>query len=127
LAAIDTNLFVRLLTQDNPALVPKAEAYLLAHAPVWIPIPVVVETHHVLTKLYGWGKPAMLATLRAATNSRQFTFQDQAAVAAAVELWSKAKAGFVDCLNIELAKANGQEPMATFDRDAAKLPGAVRA
>jgi predicted nucleic-acid-binding protein len=126
LAALDTNLFVRLLTQDDPALVRKAESYVLANAPVWIPIPVVVEAYHVLARLYGWEKPAMLAMLRAATNSRQFNFQDQPAVASAAELWSRTKAGFVDCLNIELARVHGKAPLATFDKDAARLPGAAR-
>lgn len=126
MAALDTNVFVRLLTQDDPELVRKAEAHLAAHAPLWIPIPVVVETYHVLTRLYGWQKPAMVAMLQAATNSRQFMFQDHAAVVAAANLWIKAKAGFVDCLNIELARAHEQEPLATFDRDAARLPGAAR-
>jgi predicted nucleic-acid-binding protein len=126
LAAIDTNVFIRLLTQDDPVLVQKAEAYLLTHAPLWIPVSVVVETCYVLTKLYGWNKPALLAMLQTTTNSRQFVFQDQGAVVAATHQWVTAKAGFVDCLNVELARAHGQGPLATFDKSALKRPGASR-
>jgi predicted nucleic-acid-binding protein len=125
LAAIDTNVFVRLLTQDDPVLTRKAEAYLLANAPLWISIAVAVETIYVLTKLYGWGKPALLAMLQTTTNSRQFVFQDQSAVAAATRQWITAQAGFVDCLNVALASARGQCPLATFDKQALELPGAA--
>ena len=72
LAAIDTNVLVRLLTQDDPVLTPKAEAYLAAHAPLWISVAVLVETFYVLTKLYQWEKPALQAMLQASTHSRQF-------------------------------------------------------
>ena len=126
MAAIDTNVFVRLLTQDDPVLTRKAEAYLLANAPLWISIAVAVETIYVLTKLYGWGKPALLAMLQTTTNSRQFVFQDQSAVVAATNQWLTAKAGFVDCLNAELARLHGKGPLATFDKHAAILPGSVK-
>ena len=126
MAAIDTNVFIRLLTQDDPVLVQKAESYLSAHAPLWISVSVVVETCYVLSKLYGWDKPGLLAMLQATTNSREFIFQDQAAVVAAATQWIHAKAGFVDCLNVELARSHGKAPLATFDKDALKLPGAVR-
>lgn len=46
---------------------------------------------------------------------------------AAASQWITAKAGFVDCLNVELAGAHGRGPLATFDKDAAKLIGAVKA
>ena len=104
----------------------KAEAYLSAHAPLWIPVSVLVETCHVLTKLYGWSKPALLAMLQTSTNSRHFVFQDQGAVVAATRQWITAKAGFVDCLNVELARAHGQGHLATFGRQALKLPGTAK-
>jgi len=126
MAAIDTNVLIRLLTQDDPGLARKAEAYLAAHAPLWISVAVLVETIHVLTRLYGWDKPALVALLKSITNSREFIFHDQAAVAAAAHRWVTAKAGFVDCLNVELAKAHGKDPLATFDQDAARLPGALK-
>jgi predicted nucleic-acid-binding protein len=127
LAAIDTNVFIRLLTQDDPVLTAKAEAHLSAHAPLWISVSVLVETYHVLTKLYGWKKPAMVALLQSITSSRSFVFQDQSAVVAATHQWVTAKAGFVDCLNVALAGAHGKGPLATFDRSAAGLAGATKA
>ena len=126
MAAIDTNILIRLLTQDDPRLTAKAEAHLSAHAPLWISISVLVETFYVLGRLYRWDKPALLAMLQSTTNSRLFIFQDQPAVVAATNQWAAAKAGFVDCLNVALARLHGTDPLATFDQEAAKLSGAAR-
>ena len=52
--------------------------------------------------------------------------QDQPAIVDATRQWVAAKAGFVDCLNVALARAHGKDSMATFDMDAAKLPGAAK-
>jgi len=125
MAAIDTNVLIRLLAQDDPVQTQKAEAFLRAHAPLWISVPVLVETFHVLARLYGWKKPALLAMLQATSNSRHFTFQDQAAIASASNAWAKAKAGFIDCLNVELAKRHGQDPLATFDQELLKVEGTI--
>jgi len=123
MAALDTNVLVRLLAQDDPQQTRKAEAYLLAHPPLWISLPVLVESVHVLARLYRWEKPALLAMLDGLANSRHFIFQDQAAVVAAIDRWAQAKAGFVDCLDVELARCHGQEPLATFDKGLLNLQG----
>ena len=125
MAAIDTKVLIRLLAQDDPVQTEKAEAYLLANAPLWISLPVLVETFYVLARLYGWKKPALVAMLQATTNSRHFTFQDQAAVVAAMTQWTSAKAGFVDCLNVELSRTHGKGSLVTFDLDVLKLQGAI--
>ena len=126
MAAVDTNVLIRLMTQDDPELARKAEAFLAAHAPLWISVSVLVETVYVLTRLYRWDKPAIIALLQSTASSREFVYHEQAAVVAATRQWVTAKAGFVDCLNVELAKAHGRGPLATFDRDAARLVGATR-
>ena len=101
-------------------------AFLEQHGPLWISGAVLTETVWILTSVYGWDKPKLLAMLHAAVESRDFAFQDQAAVPAAVRLFPKVKAGFVDCLAVELAKAHGESPLATFDKAASSLPGAVK-
>ena len=63
--------------------------------------------------------------LQSITNSREFQVQDQAAVVAATAQWGTAKAGFVDCLNVALARAHGKAPLATLDKAAAKLQGTL--
>jgi len=125
MAAIDTSVLVRLLVQDDPEQTEKAEVYLQANAPLWLSLSVLVETFYVLMRLYGWKKPALLAMLQSTSNSRHFTYQDQAAVVAGSSEWAKAKAGFVDCLNVELARVHGKVPLATFDKDLMRIPGSI--
>lgn len=57
--ALDTHALIRRLTQEDPGQARAAEAQLQGHAPLWISLPVLVETHHVLARLYGWKKDAL--------------------------------------------------------------------
>lgn len=125
MAAADTNVMLRLLVADHPTQTAKAEAYLAKHGPLWVSGAVLTETVWALTSVFEWDKARILAMLEAALASRDFTFQDPAAVASAVNLYAKAKAGFVDCLAVEVAKAHGEAPIATFDKAALLLPGTV--
>lgn len=126
MAAIDTNLLVRILAKDDPIQTAKAKAYVEANAPAWVSLPVLVETFYTLESFHKWDKATLLGMLHGITNSRHFALQDQAAVAQAARLWQTAKTGFMDCLNVSLATAHGEGPLATFDKDASKLPGAFK-
>jgi predicted nucleic-acid-binding protein len=96
-----------------------------AHRPVWISAVVLVETVWVLTAVYGWSKAQILAMLETASNSRDFAFQSVQTVRAAISVYSSGKADFSDCLALELARAEGHLPFATFDKATAKLRDAV--
>lgn len=125
MAAVDTNVLVRLLVADDPAQTKRAENFLAAQCPVWISTVVLVETVWVLMTVYLWSKAQTLAMLHTATNSRDFAFQSLEPVRAAIHLYTSSKADFSDCLALELARAEGHLPFATFDKTTAKLPDAV--
>lgn len=125
MGAVDTNVLVRLLVADDPAQTKRALAFLDGHRPVWISIVVLVETVWVLATVYLWSKTQILAMLQTATNSRDFAFQAVDPVRAAIHLYASGKADFSDCLALELARAEGHLPFASFDKSTAKLPGAV--
>jgi predicted nucleic-acid-binding protein len=125
MGAVDTNLLVRLLVGDDPAQTKRAVAFLEAHRPVWISTVVLVETVWVLMTVYRWSKAQILAMLHTAANSRDFAFQAVEQVRTAIPLYASSKADFPDCLALELARAEGHLPFATFDRATAKLPDAV--
>ena len=122
--AIDTNVLVRLLTADDPDQTERAEA-LLAGGPVWVSTVVLVETVWVVSAVYGWNKEQLLAMLRTLADSRDFTVQEALAVTAAMETYADFTADFADCLALELARVDGHLPFLTFDKRAAKLPGAL--
>jgi predicted nucleic-acid-binding protein len=74
MAAVDTNVLVRLLVADDPGQTQRALSFLEAHRPLWVSTVVLVETVWVLTAVYGWSKAQTLAMLEAAGNSRDFAF-----------------------------------------------------
>ncbi|HET9282631.1 MAG TPA: type II toxin-antitoxin system VapC family toxin [Candidatus Angelobacter sp.] len=125
MAAVDTNVLVRLLVADDPAQTRRALAYLEARRPLWVSTVVLVETVWVLTAVYGWSKTQILAMLETASNSRDFAFQSVEAVRAAITAYVFGKADFSDCLALELARAEGHLPFATFDKATAKLRDAL--
>jgi predicted nucleic-acid-binding protein len=125
MAAVDTNVLVRLLVADDPAQTRRALAYLETRRPLWVSTVVLVETVWVLTAVYGWSKTQTLAMLETASNSRDIAFQSVETVRAAIALYSSGKADFSDCLALELARSEGHLPFATFDKATAKLRDAV--
>src|SRR6266852_4989458 len=125
MAAVDTNVLVRLLVADDPAQTRRAVAYLEAHRPLWVSTVVLVEMVWVLTAVYSWSKAQILAMLETAANSRDFAFQSVETVRAAVSAYSSSKADFSDCLALELARAEGHLPFATFDKATARLRDTV--
>lgn len=125
MAAVDTNVLVRLLVADDPAQTRRALAYLEGRRPLWISTVVLAETVWVLTAVYGWSKIQILAMLETASNSRDFAFQSVEAVRAAIAVHASGRADFSDCLALELARAEGHLPFATFDKATAKLLDAV--
>lgn len=123
--AVDTNVLVRLLVADDPRQTNRAEAFLAAGRPVWISSVVLVETVWVLSAVYGWRKPQLVAMLDTATDSKDLCFQSVDAVRAALHLYRTSRADFPNCLALELARAEGHLPFATFDKATAGLPDAL--
>jgi len=57
----------------------------------------------------------------------QLSFEDRAVVTEALDIFRRRKAvEFSDCLMLQIARKAGHAPMATFDRDFAKLEGVER-
>lgn len=110
---------------DDARQTAAAEALLEAGRPLWVSTVVLVETVWVLTAVYGWKKPQLLALLDTATASKDFGFQSVDAVRSALGLFRARRADFADCLALELARAEGHLPFATFDKATAKLTGTV--
>ncbi len=125
MAAADTNVLVRLLVADDAGQTRKAEAFLETGRPLWISTVILIETCWVLASVYEWSKAQVLAALRGLEDSADFTLQSAASVRAAVELFAASRADLTECLALELARAEGLLPLGTFDKRAAKLPGAA--
>jgi len=126
--AIDTNVLVRLLVDDDPrqsaaakALLSAAEA---AGSPVIVPLLVILETAWVLGSRYKHAKPMVIQALQAVLEATDAAVEDEATLEEALHLWKHHAADFADCLIAAKAARLGCTRFATFDEKAAKLPGA---
>ncbi len=105
--AVDTNVLVRLLTEDDPKQSAAARS-LFAAGPIWIAKTVLLETGWVLRSLYGFEAAAIRDAFRRLLGLKNVHAEDGASVAAALALTA---------LGIELADAmhlSSRPPGATF-------------
>jgi len=123
--AIDTNVLVRLVVRDDADQVHAAEEFIASGA--WVSHLVLAETTWVLDAVYNRSAEQIATAIDMLLNHEHLTVQDADVVAAATENFRKRPAlGFSDCLVLEIARKAGHLPLGTFDRDLAKLNGAVR-
>jgi len=128
MAALDTNVLVRFLVQDDvkQGLLAKEliRSILAKGEPVYVPVTVMLELEWVLRSNFGFDKAQIILTLSSLLATSELSFESEAAVEVAVELFRKNKADFSDCIHIALSHAAGMAPMWTFDQAASKVDGA---
>jgi predicted nucleic-acid-binding protein len=122
-AAIDTNVLVRLVTRDDPAQAAKAQTFIREHQPVLVTQLSVLELAWVLSGSYGFTKEKVCAVVDMLLDMAELDIQEPAILQAAVRAWATAKADFADCYILETVKSAAATPLATFDAALARLPG----
>ena len=124
--AVDTNLLVRLLAQDDARQLAAARVFVQSGA--WVSHLVLIEAMWVLSSVYE-REPAQIAgSVARLLEHESLVIQDADTVAAAlVHFRKRPTLGFSDCLIVEVARKAGHLPLGTFDRELAKVHGAMRA
>ena len=118
--AVDTNVLVRLLTRDDADQVSAAEAFVSRGA--WVSHLVLAETFWVLVSVYDLTRAQIATAIEMLLNHRELSLQDADVVTAALDHYRRRPAiEFSDCLVLEIARKAGHLPVATFDRNFAKL------
>jgi predicted nucleic-acid-binding protein len=114
--ALDTNVLVRALVQDDPAQGRRAQAYLSA-GPVYVPITVILELEWVLRSRYGYSPRSIADAIEKLAILENAVIGEQAAVVAAAR---KMRQGwdFADALHHALAA--GCDEFLTFDTTLAR-------
>ncbi len=105
--AVDTNVLIRLLTEDDPKQAAAARS-LFATAPIWIAKTVLLETGWVLRSLYGFEESAIRDAFTKLLGLDNVHMEDEPSIAAALALTVH---------GIELADAmhlSSRPPGATF-------------
>ena len=117
--ALDTNVLVRYLVQDDAKQGKKAAAYIEAAAaaaePILISNIVLCETVWVLDSAYDYSKTEIEFALDKILQTSTFQFEAKDWVRAAFEDYRAMKADFADCLIGQVHRGFGCEPTATFD------------
>jgi len=124
--ALDTNVLVRYLVQDDPAQGRKAAAYIERAAEagdqILISNIVLCETVWVLDTAYGYDKSEIEEAIDKLLQSGTFQFEAKDIVSAAFEEYRSTKVDIADCLIGCVHASLGCEPTVTFDTALRKLP-----
>ena len=110
--AIDTNIIVRLLTNDDQDQAARAKT-LIAENEVFIATTVLLETEWVLRGAYSQAKSDVIAALRAFAGLSAVKLEEPVRVETALT-WAAGGMDFADALH--LAGAEECEAFVTFDR-----------
>jgi predicted nucleic-acid-binding protein len=122
--ALDTNLLVRLLTNDDAAQAARVDAWLrnnaTAQAPAYVDHVVLCELAWVLERSYGYARSDVRRAMAALLANEQLKVESPAVVRQALSLHETGPADFSDYLLAVRAKAAGYSPVLTLDKKAAK-------
>ena len=122
--AIDTDVLVRYLTQDDRAQAPLAtalfEGRLSAAEPGFVSLIVLCEMIHVLERLYDRSRDEIAAILEGLMESAQIVVDEADIVRAALAYPNIALS---DAIVQAIARDRGCTQTLTFDRNFSRLPG----
>lgn len=122
--ALDTNLLVRLLTNDDPRQSAKVDAWLRENAtprsPAYVDHVVLCELAWVLGTIYGYLRGDVHKAMTALLLQEQLKVEAPAIVRQALALYESGPGDFSDYLLAERARSAGFAPVLTLDKKAAK-------
>lgn len=125
--ALDTNIVVRFLVEDEPRQVARARALVAGAAaagePLFIPDIVWCETVWVLASAYGFSRGAIATVLRGLLGARGVAVRSFDQIGTALDAYERGRGDFADYLIREEARAHGCEAVVTFDRALLKDAG----
>jgi len=124
--ALDTNVLVRFLVEDDPGQARSAgEIFdrLTDAAPGFVGREVLVELVWVLERAYGYARPEIAAALDGLLSATELEIEAADDVGPALELYRQDGFGFADLMIAAAARRAGAAELVTFDRKAARLPG----
>lgn len=127
--ALDTNVLVRWLVQDDETQAEQVEAMLRSaianRRTLFVPCTVILELEWVLRSRYGYTKAAVVQGLDSLLEAEELDIQFESAIERALYLYRQSRANFADCLHVGLSAATERLPFVTFDERASRLAGAV--
>lgn len=124
--ALDTNVLVRHLVQDDAAQAAAVGALFEQTAAkggvLFVALTTALELEWVLRSKYRVGKTDVLKAFSALLESRELLFQSEPVLEQALDLYQAHNADFAECMHLAACLADGHAPLMTFDRQACRLP-----
>jgi predicted nucleic-acid-binding protein len=124
--ALDTNVLVRFLVQDDPLqaqLATKVIDQLTDDAQGFVSREVLIELVWVLERAYRLGRTEIASALDGLLSATELNIEGSDEVAPALELYRNDGFGFADLMIAAAARRAGASELVTFDRKAARLAG----
>ncbi len=129
---LDTNVIVRHITDDVPAMAATARALLkrveTGEVSAHITEAVLIEAIQVLTSphLYNLDRATVARDLAVILELRGLRLPTKEMYFEALDLWAASRLDFPDVLAVAYMRRQGLESIATFDRDFDRFPGISR-
>lgn len=124
--ALDTNVLVRFLVQDDLAQAELATSVidqLTDDVRGFVSREVLIELVWVLERAYRLGRAEIAVSIDGLLTATELEVEGSDEVAPALELYRNDGFGFADLMIAAAAMRAGASEMVTFDRKAARLPG----
>jgi len=127
--SVDTNVLVRLVTQDDALQAQAVDRLMARHAKkgellFFVPVTVVLELEWVLRSKLSQNKAQLIETLSALLTMVEFSFESEDAIEQALADFEDGNADFGEYLHLAISRKSGALPFWTFDRKATKTLGA---
>ena len=125
--ALDTNVLVRFLTQDEfhqSARANETIAALTTDAPAFVPREVVVALVWVLERSYRYPRADVADAIEGLLTTSEIKLEAPDDVGRAIAAYRHDGFGFADVMIASCAQRAGAQKLVTFDRKAARLPEA---
>lgn len=124
--AVDTNVLVRLIVNDDATQASRARRLFdeLANKGqrAWVTDTVMVELLWTLARTYGRNRDDQALAIHALLDHGTVQLESVDAIRQALMLFEQTSADFADCLLASKAQLAGCDKVATFDRGMKKLP-----
>jgi predicted nucleic-acid-binding protein len=126
--SVDTNILVRLLTQDDVQQAQAVDRLLARHVKngdmLFVPITVVLELEWVLRSRLALDKADVIQAMSALLTMVELSFESEGALEQALVDYQEGGADFGEYIHLALSRSHHALPFWTFDRKAAKATGA---
>ena len=123
--ALDTNVLVRYIVQDDLAQLAAARRLIQRcvseQLTLFVPVTVTLELEWVLRSSFEFTKEETIRALSDLFSAAELSLESERALEVALDVYRVKTADFADCMHIALAAQAGEQPLWTFDKNAAKV------